>query len=208
MFRNKSITGFIEELSSSSPVPGGGGTSAMVGAFAAALGMMVTNLTIGKKKYAEFEEEVISVREELAELQRKLLVLAEEDEKAFLPLSEAYRMPTGTEEERQKKKQVMEQALYDASIVPLDIMETIMKAMDLLTVLKEKGAKIALSDVGVGVTFACAAMEGASLNVFINTKMMEDREKSGELNHRADYLLAKAKECKESVYDDIVTELR
>ena len=170
MFQNRRMIDFIQDLSSASPTPGGGGSSAIVAALASALGMMVTNLTIGKKKYAEFEEEVILVRQRLSELQIKLLSLAEEDEKAFLPLAEAYKMPTSTEEEKEIKKNVMEKALYEASIVPLAIMETVMETMELLSVLREKGTKIAISDVGVGITFANAAMEGAGLNVFINTK--------------------------------------
>ena len=208
MFQNKSMADFVQELSSASPTPGGGGSSAVVAAFATALGMMVTNLTIGKKKYAEYEEKVIEVKEKLSILQIKLFSLAEEDEKAFLPLAQAYRMPAVTEEEKEKKKRVMEEALYEASIVPLAIMESIMETIELLSVLKEKGTKIAISDVGVGITFACAAMEGASLNVFINTKMMTDKDKSMDLNRRAEKLLEQAEACKKNIYCSIVDELR
>ena len=208
MFQNRRMIDFIQDLSSASPTPGGGGSSAIVAALASALGMMVTNLTIGKKKYAEFEEEVILVRQRLSELQIKLLSLAEEDEKAFLPLAEAYKMPTSTEEEKEKKKIVMEKALYEASIVPLAIMETVMETMELLSVLKEKGTKIAISDVGVGITFANAAMEGAGLNVFINTKMMADKDRRTELNKRADELLERSESCRKKIYCSVVNELR
>ena len=182
----KPATQFLSELSSNAPVPGGGGASAAVGAFAAALGMMVTNLTIGKKKYADYEEEVKAVRDRLEGLRDQLIDLVDGDAVAFEPLSKAYSIPKDDPE----RDTIMENALYEASVVPMSIMETVLAAAKELEVLVEKGSKLAVSDVGVGILFAQAAIEGASLNVYINTKSMKDCERAAALDAKADAIIA------------------
>lgn len=103
---------------------------------------------------------------------------------------------------------MLEQALYDASIVPLEIMETVTEVICLLGVLGEKGSRIALSDVGVGALFAQAALNGASLNVFINTKLMKDRNRAEELNEKADMLIREARIMKERIYGGVLEHIR
>lgn len=208
MMLEKKTTDFLEVLSSKEPVPGGGGASAAVGAFGAALGMMVTNLTVGKKKYADVEEEIIGIRGRLKEIRDRLIGLTDQDAKAFEPLSRAYGMPKDTEEERIEKERVMEQALYEASVVPLQIMETVSEAMKELEILEEKGSRIAVSDVGVGILFAQAALEGASLNVFINTRLMKDKGRAQELNRRARSLIEEGSARKERVYGKVLAKLQ
>ena len=102
--------------------------------------MMVTNLTVGKKTYAAVEEEILGVRERLEKIRDQLVVLADRDAEAFEPLSKAYGMPKETEEQKAEKERVMENALYEASVVPLQIMETVKTAMDELELLEEKAA--------------------------------------------------------------------
>lgn len=208
MMLEKQTTEFLAELSSASPVPGGGGASAAVGAFAAALGMMVANLTIGKKKYKEYEEEVLKARSELARIQGELVHLTDEDAKAFEPLSRAYGLPKETEEQKAEKDRIMEEALYEASLVPLRIMETVAQAIDILDMLEKKGSRLAVSDVGVGILFAQAALEGASLNIFINTKMMRDRERADKLNARATELIEAGRMKKETIYGAVLQKIR
>ena len=208
MMLEKKMTEFLEVLSSKEPVPGGGGASAAVGAFGSALGMMVANLTVGKKKYAEVEDEIIEVREKLSDLQKELVELADADASAFEPLSRAYGLPKETEEQRLEKEKVMEQALYEASVVPLQIMETVLKTEKLLEVLGEKGSRIALSDVGVGILFARAALEGASLNVFINTRLMKNRERAEEMNARADALIEESRTVSDRIYNGVLEHIR
>lgn len=208
MMLEKKATEFLEELSSASPVPGGGGASAAVGAFAAALGMMVANLTIGKKKYEEYEEEILEARSELARIQGELVSLADEDAAAFAPLSRAYGLPKETEEQKAEKERVMEEALYTASLVPLQIMETVARAADVLDVLEKKGSRLAVSDVGAGILFAQAALEGASLNVFINTKMMRDREQAHKLNARAEELIRSGRQKQEAIYRAVLDKIK
>lgn len=200
----KPATQFLSELSSNAPVPGGGGASAAVGAFAAALGMMVTNLTIGKKKYADYEEEVKTVRDRLEGLRDQLIDLVDGDAVAFEPLSKAYSIPKDDPE----RDTIMENALYEASVVPMSIMETVLAAAKELEVLVEKGSKLAVSDVGVGILFAQAAIEGASLNVYINTKSMKDRERAAALDAKADAIIAEGAALKARIYDGVLAAIK
>ncbi len=200
----KSAVDFLSELSSSAPVPGGGGASAAVGAFAAALGMMVTNLTIGKKKYADYEDDVKAVREHLESLRDQLIDLVDADAVAFAPLSKAYSIPKDNPE----RDTIMENALYEASVVPMHIMETVLAAAKALDVLVEKGSKLAISDVGVGILFAQAAIEGASLNVFINTKSMQNRDRAAELDAKANAIIAEGAALKERIYSGVLAAMK
>ena len=208
MMLEKKTTEFLEELSSSAPVPGGGGASAAAGAYAAALGLMVGNLTTGKKKYADVEEEICESMKKLEQLRDKLTRLVDEDAKAFEPLSKAYGMPKETEEQKKLKEQVMETALREACRVPLEIMEVSIEVMELLQVLEEKGSSLAVSDAGVGILFAKTSLEGASLNVFINTRLMKDRQYAEELNQRADAWIARGRTLEQQVYHGVLEKIR
>lgn len=191
----QSAVDFIGALSSNAPVPGGGGASATVGALAAALGMMVTNLTIGKKKYADYEEALIRCRSELEGLRDRLITLTDKDAEAFEPLSRAYSLPKDAPD----YERIMEEALLTASLAPLEIMDTALECAHVLEVLVEKGSRLAISDVGVGIYFVQAAIEGASLNVYINTKMMKDRTRAEALNDRADAIIREGAALKEKI---------
>lgn len=208
MMLEQKTTEFLDALSSSAPVPGGGGASAAVGAFASALGMMVTNLTIGKKKYIDVEAEMEDVRSRLESLRQELVGLTDRDAEAFEPLAKAYGLPKETEEQRSEKERVMEKALYEASVVPLQIMKTVFRVMEDLEVLGEKGSRLAVSDVGVAVLFARAALEGASLNIYINTRLMKNREQAERLNKESDELIAEAGRLQEKIYTGVLAKIR
>lgn len=199
---------FLNKLASGEPVPGGGGASAAVGAFAAALGSMVSNLTIGKKKYADVEAEVTTLKEQLQTLQEELIHLVDKDAEAFLPLAEAYRLPKNTEEEQAYKAQVMEEALYGASALPIQMMETILEVLRVLEKLSGKGSRLAISDVGAGALFAQAALESASLNVYINAGMMKNQERASQLIRRADDLIREGQLLKEQAYKVVLEQIR
>ena len=161
-------TEFLDALASKAPVPGGGGASALVGAVGVALGNMVGNLTVGKKKYADVEADIIALDQKAEALQARLTELVAADAEVFEPLSRAYGLPKETEEQRAYKAQVMEQVLDAACAVPMDIMRAVCEAIELHRDYARMGSAIAISDVGVGVAFCKAALQGASLNVFIN----------------------------------------
>lgn len=182
---------FVTVLASKAPVPGGGGASALVGAVGTALGNMVGSLTVGKKKYADVEAEMWELKAKCDKLQAELLRLIERDAEVFEPLSKAYGMPRETEEEKAEKARVMEIVLKEACSVPMEIMEKCCEAIDVIVEFAAKGSALAISDAGVGVIFCKAALQGASLNVFINTKSMKNREYAEELNAKAEAMLDK-----------------
>lgn len=207
MILNNGTMEFLEALFSSAPVPGGGGASAFSGAMAAALGGMVTNLTIGKKRYAQFEESLLESREALSNSLKRLTELTEEDAKGFEPLSKAYGLPKDTEEEQRHREKVMEEALFEACQAPMEIMREGRRVMERLSSLVEKGSALAISDVGVGILFAWAALEGASLNVYINTKMMKQRERAEKLEEEVEILRKEAEEIRTEVYTGVLEKI-
>ena len=191
-FSTSTCTEFVEVLASKAPVPGGGGASALVGAVGTALGNMVGSLTVGKKKYADVEEEMWELKGKCDQLQKDFLRLIERDAEVFEPLSKAYGMPKETEEEK----------------VPMEIMEKCCEALDLIKEFAAKGSKLAISDAGVAATFCKAALKGASLNVYINTKSMADREYAEELNAKADAMLEKYCKLADETFDSVLARLK
>ena len=207
-FSDKSCSEFVEVLATKAPVPGGGGASAMVGALATALGNMVGSLTVGKKKYAAVEEEMWALKDRCDRLQKDFLHLVERDAEVFEPLARAYSMPKNTEEEKAEKARVMEIVLRDACSVPMEIMEKCCEAIDIIAVFAEKGSVIAISDAGVGAAFAKAALKGASLNVYINTKSMADRALAEELNAKCDRMLEEYTGKADAIFDNVLGRLK
>lgn len=180
---------FVEILASKEPVPGGGGAASLVGAIGAALGDMVCSLTVGKKKYADVQDEILELKEEYVTLENEMLSLVSEDAKVFEPLSKAYGLPNGTEEEKEHKAKVMETVLVDACGVPIRIMEQCCKSIELVKRTAEIGTAIAISDAGCAATCLRGALMSASLNVFINTKSMKNREYAETLEAHAEEMI-------------------
>ncbi len=208
MMTDKSCKEFLAMLASGAPVPGGGGASAMVGALGTALGSMVGNLTLGKKKYEDVQEDIKIILEKADALQQKLFSLVEEDAEVFEPLSRAYGLPKTTEEEKQKRDEIMEEALKLACSVPLKIMEQSLEAIALHEELAVKGTRIAVSDVGVGVLFCKSALMGASLNVYINTKLMKDKAYAANINAKTEKMLADGTIRADKVYKDVESSIK
>lgn len=208
MIKEMVVETFLSELASKKPTPGGGGASALSGAAGAALGEMVVNLTLGKKKYADVEDEMKELLDHLEALKAEFLMLADEDARVFAPLAAAYGLPGVTEEEKRRKAEVLEGHLLTASMVPIRVMESACEALKLMDVLAEKGSQMAVSDVGVGVQFIRTALTGAVMNVWINTKSMKNREKADELNQYADELMSAGTEKADAVYRKVEEALR
>ena len=208
MVEQKTIEGFLEVLSSKEPVPGGGGASALAGALGNALGQMVANLTIGKKKYADVEAEIKELLGRMQKLQAAFVTLADRDAQVFAPLAQCYSLPSLTEEEKAYKEKVMEERLLDASFVPLEIMGHAVAMLGILEILGDKGSRLAVSDVGVGVQFIRASLLGAVMNVYINTKSMKNREKAEELNARAGQLIEEGTAWADRIYAKVLDQLR
>lgn len=208
MMTEQTMQEFMDTLASSAPVPGGGGASAYAAAIGMCLGSMVANLTTGKKKYAQYQEEIEQVLVQAEALTGELAEGMDKDAQAFEPLSKAYGLPKNTEEELQKRNEILEAALVTASEAPLALMEKILEALDILERLAVIGSKLAVSDVGVGVQMCKAALNGASLNVYINTKLMKDKERAGQMNEKADRIIQSGNEKADRIYQDVLQQIR
>ena len=169
---------FVEVLASNAPAPGGGGAAALVGAIGTALGNMVGSLTVGKKKYADVEAEIVALKEKCDKLQTELLDQVPADAEGFVPLAKAYGIP----KDDPTREEVLEAATITACQVPMRIMELCCESLDAISVFAAKGSRLAVSDAGCGATIVKAALQAASLNVFINTKTLRNRELAEEMN--------------------------
>ena len=198
-FTEHSCREFIDVLASSAPIPGGGGASALVGAIGVALGNMVGSLTVGKKRYADVEEDIIRCKKEADEITKRLLELVAKDAEVFEPLSKAYSLPKSTPEELAKKEEVMAVVLKDACEVPLEIMKTCARGLDLMEEFAEKGSRIALLK---------SALQGASLNIYINTKSMKDRVLAQRLNDETDSLRKTYEKKADEIFENVCNEIR
>ena len=172
---------FVEVLASDAPAPGGGGAAALVGAIGTALGNMVGSLTVGKKKYAAVEAEIIELKAKCDALQKELLDQVEADEINFVPLAKAYGIP----KDDPNRAQILEEATLVACSTPMKIMELCCQAIEYIAVFAEKGSRLAVSDAGCAAVCVKAGLQAASLNVFINTKTLKNREVADEMNAKA-----------------------
>lgn len=202
-FTEKSCEDFVKVLASKEPVPGGGGASALVGAVGTALGNMVGSLTVGKKKYADVEEEMIELKKKADSLQDELIALVGKDAEVFEPLSKAYGMPKDTPEQIAEKEAVMAKCLTAACGVPLEIMEKACEGIELAKEFADKGSKLALSDAGVSAIMLKSALQGASLNVFINTSSMKDRKEAEADEKKANAMLDKYTVMADEVFSSV-----
>ena len=198
----RDIHSFLAALASKAPTPGGGGAAALCGAVGIALGNMVGNLTLGKKKYAEVQEDIAALNAKAEALRADFLALIDADAEAFEPLSRAYGIP----KDDPKRQEVMEAALLAAVQPPLEIMRKCVKALELIAEYAAKGSALAVSDAGCAAAITRAACEAAALNVLVNTKPMRDREKAGEINREANELLQKCALARE-IYDNVTGRL-
>ena len=190
---------FVEDLASDAPAPGGGGAAALVGAIGTALGNMVGSLTVGKKKYADVQDEILALKARCDELQKKLLDQVEADEVNFLPLAKAYGIP----KDDPNRDKIMEEATIIACSTPMAIMELCCEAIDCVAVFAAKGSRLAVSDAGCGAVCCKAALQAASLNVFINTKTLKNREVAEELNRKANLMLNKYCQLADEIFNEV-----
>ena len=197
-----SITEFTEKLASPAPVPGGGGAAALAGALGICIGDMVGELTVGKKKYADVEEEIRSCMEQAQDLRTKLLACIEMDATAFEPLSRAYAIP----KDEPGRDEVMEKCLQDAAAAPFAILEHCCEAVELLKNFGEKGSRIMISDAATGAAICRGAILGAAVNVKVNTKLMKNRKYAHDLNEKVDALTEKYAAMAEEIFTGIYGE--
>ena len=197
--QERTLDGFLTELSSGSPTPGGGGASAVCGAVAAALGSMVGNLTSGKKKYAEYQEEIEVAIAKCAALVKEFEALGQKDEEVFEPLAKAYSIP----KDQEGRDEILEKVLKEASTAPYEVIEKAYETALVLARLAVIGSRLAISDVGVAAAACETAAKGAAMNVYINTKSMKDRAFAEELNGKTDDLVEQTTEICDKIYKQV-----
>lgn len=205
---NLSCEAFLEDLAGSAPAPGGGGAAALVGAAGAALGNMVGSLTVGKKKYAAVEADILILNRRAAALRKQLEGLVQADADAFTPLAAAYKLPKETPEQQAYKAAVLEAALEGACAVPLEIMSACCEGIALAAEYAEKGSVMAVSDAGCAALFCKAALQAAGLNVSINTRLMADKARAAALNAQADAMLAEFVPQADQIHEKLTHSLR
>lgn len=201
------IDEYIKELGSKAPVPGGGGASAVAGALSAALSSMVCNLTVGKKSYISVEDDIKKILEDMNKHMESFIKLSDKDAEVFYPLSQAYGFKPQNDEEKKMHEENMEKLLFDAAMVPLDIMKeaySMLVAVDFLT---KKGSKLAVSDAGVAVSMLRSAVCGAMMNVVINVKYMKNREKAQDLMDEASEILENTMNKADIIYREVLEVL-
>ena len=201
--QNKTLKDFSLLTSSKEPVPGGGGVCAYVGALAAALGEMVTNLTIGKEKYIQYTTELNDIKKELDILRFNLLDCINKDAQAFEPLARAYKMDKNVP----NYNQIMEESLKCAAGIPLLILKYCTRIVDLDERLAVIGSKISVSDAATSVMLAHGTMYGAYINILVNTRLMKNREEADVLNKQAVDLLDEYSVKALNIFDDICKRL-
>ena len=201
--REKTIDEFNDLLASVSPVPGGGGVSALAAALGAGLGVMVGRLTAGKKKDEAQEAELLKLTVEADALRLRLLELVDEDAKCFEPLSKAYSLPKDTP----GREKIMEDCLKLAASAPMEVMHVTCRVIQLMEGFARLGSFLAVSDAGCGAELCAAALQSAALNVFINTRLMKNRERAEEMNGEAREMLKKYVPMAENTYRSVSDRL-
>lgn len=201
------VTQFMHTLGSDAPAPGGGSASALGGAMGISLLKMVTELTIGKKKYSEFEEEMISLREKATTLQHKLLEAIDKDTESFNGVSAVFAMPKETDEEKAARSKALQSALKNATIVPFEVMVLLEDVLKVTSQAVGKSNTNAASDLGVAAVQAKAALQGAWLNVLINLSGIKDEEFVANYKEKGQKILTSSSELADKIFEEIEQSL-
>jgi len=211
MLVEMTVKGFINEVDSNSPAPGGGSVSALASSLGAALAGMVGHLTVGKKKFKALDEETQNQFnasfEKLVTLKEEFVVLVDKDTESFNLFMEAMALPKSTDEEKAARKKAMEAGTLEAIKVPYRIAEASLEALRELEVIVKNGNKNAASDVGVGALLLHSGLEGAILNVKINLPGLSDEAVVNDFKEKVASLKAKALKIKESVIEQVEAKL-
>jgi len=208
MLIDKKVSNFLDELASNSPTPGGGSVAALAGALGAGLISMVGNLTVGKKKYEDLEEDIKKMVSFSEKLRYELSQLIEEDVKVFNNFMATYKMLKETEDEKKVRAEKIQESLIEAAKVPLKVAYKCLDILSLSKEVAEKGNINVVSDAGVAVLMAEAALRSAILNVKINLKMIKDEKIREELSSSIKEILLKGKGRKEKVLEIVEQKIR
>jgi len=189
MYLDRQLREYLDDLASAKPTPGGGSTAALSGAMGAALVCMVARLSLGKAEYAAVHAEVEEVVQSAEVLRARFQTLISEDMEAYGCLSECFKLPRATAEEKATRTKAIQAALVDAALVPLEIAERAVELVRYCQRIAEIGNKNVLSDIKTASTLALSAVSGAAWMVQVNTQGLKDLVQAEELNHRLNVAL-------------------
>jgi formiminotetrahydrofolate cyclodeaminase len=208
MIAEQSLRRFLDELAGSAPTPGGGSAAAVMGATGAALVSMVCNLTIGRKDYESAEAELRQILGAAETLRQRLTAMIADDVQAFDALMAAYKLPRATEQEKLSRARAVQDALKQATDVPLACAEACAEVIDLALRVAPIGNRGVISDAGVASAAAYAGLRSAALNVYINAPSIKDADFVASRRARLDQLLARCAAGSEQAYDAVLGRLR
>ena len=199
--------GFADLLASDAPAPGGGSAAALEGALGAALTAMVCGLTVGKKKYAEFQELAEEAQKKATDLKARFVDVMDRDTEAFNVVSAAFGMPKATDEEKAARSAAIQKGLEGCTKTPFEMMELAVETLELTASILGKSNDSAASDLGVSALSLRAAIQGAWLNVLINIGSLKDTALAEDYRAKGEALLAKALPLADQIYDTVVKSM-
>ena len=208
MLPEKSVTSFLDELASHSPAPGGGSVAALAGALGAALTSMVSNLTIGRKKYPDVQGDMKNILRDAEELRRKFTALIDRDTEAFSKVMEAYGLPKDSHDQQALRSAAIQEATKEAALVPLEVMKHVIDGFALAKAVAEKGNASSVSDAGVSALMLHAASESAALNVQINLNGIGESEFVGWKSEEVISLLRTSRAWKDEILKIVMEKIR
>ena len=204
---NQTLQQYFDDLSSNAPTPGGGNVSALCGALSASLGTMVCSLTIGKKKYADVENEMKELKPKLEQYQKNFFELAQKDNEAFNKVMDAFKLPKETDADKEFRSQKIEEATIEAAEVPSDAMKNCYDILPLLKIVAERGNKNSLSDAGVAIALTRTAVHGAYLNVLINCSSLNNQTIADEIRKRTEIIFDEVENLTTVLLDSITKSM-
>ena len=198
---------FVDLLASDAPAPGGGSAAALEGALGAALTAMVCGLTVGKKKYAEFQELAEEAQKKATDLKARFVDVMDRDTEAFNVVSAAFGMPKATDEEKAARSAAIQKGLEGCTKTPFEMMELAVETLELTASILGKSNDSAASDLGVSALSLRSAIQGAWLNVLINIGSLKNKELAEDYRAKGEALLAKALPLADQIYDTVVKSM-
>jgi methenyltetrahydrofolate cyclohydrolase len=197
------ITEFLSRTASKDPVPGGGSISALAAALSAALSEMVAGVTVGKKGFELYEKEMADIIKKARTLREKLTVDIDRDSDAYSQVIRAFGLPNDTEENKNRRRQFIQDGLKQAAAIPLNVAKDALELLDIAGQVVNKGNKNAITDAAVAVMMARAAVLGAILNVSINLDSIKDKAFVGDLKGQIQGIRLKAEQREKDILNKI-----
>lgn len=207
MLKDQTLEKLLSDIASKSPTPGGGTVAGISGALAASMVLMVCNLTIGKKKYQQVEDEMNKNLKDAQKLQTEFVLLAQRDAEVFNDVMEAYKLPHESDEEKNARKIAVEEALKKASLVPMDVLRRCETLACLCRSVALKGNENSISDAGVAVMLTHSAAQSACLNILINLSTISDEDFKGKLKTEQEHVLKTVKDLTDETMQIVHSKL-